>query len=620
MRVAYEDHPGGIRFTESTVRTVARLAKEHAGTWPIRKMATSAVQLARVPDKDTRGELAALYDFVTRRVRYTRDPIGLEWVQNPARTLAEGVGDCDDIACALGSLAQSIGIPVRYAIGGPAPGRYSHIWAEGRDRQTWIPVDPVMRPRQGFGDRPLAGDVRFYDDQGGRVMAHMNGIQLAGPVNAAAATLWETSPLFNSWDLSGLPHHSEIEDPDDGDLALGDDGEILRYDGLGGFWNTLKSIGKAVTSVAKFIPIPGVAQIAALAEKGLNLIPASGKVNAAALARGAAGLIPGQAGQIARAATGALAPALAARTPAAAAAALAARAPSAGAPRAMVQASPSGGAQVVVRPATPSAAAAARVTSAQRTPHPELARRYPPDARQLFDAGAQLFRVYLPSASGALALGDDPIALAAAAAIGAIKVASAAARRRMIPALFTFQKMVPGLSNNADGLYGPNSRAALAWAAPSMAAQLPPAAFPGTATWQPVSQTPATPPPAAPSTRTAAPAGGAPRAAVYRDTSGTPRVTGYAEVAQHPENPGLAPVGFQPPPPETRTAPPPPQAPGALPPATDASVNWDNARAPAADPSSYAPRSSAGSSSGGMDGKTIALAALLFYALKRRRA
>lgn len=574
MSVRYEQHPPGIRFTESTVRTVARLANEHRGTWPIRKMATSAVQLARVPDKDTRGELEAIYDFVTRRVRYTKDPTRLEWVQSPTRTLSEGVGDCDDIACCVGALAGSIGIPVRYVIGGPAPGAYSHIWAEGRDRHEWIPVDPVLRPRLGFGDRPGARSVRIFDD-GGRPMHGRQG--LSGPVSAAQATLWETSPLFNSWDLSGadLPHTSEIEDPEDGDLALGDDGELMMYDGLSGFWNTLKKIGKVVSSVAKFIPIPGVAAAMSVVDAGLKMIPDKGKPNLSTIARGAAAMLPGEAGRIARTATGALLPRGAARPGARAAL-----------PRGTVSAGAPPGARAPFRASRPAQAAA----------RPELARRYPPDARQLFDAATNQFRVFLPTASsGALSggMGADPIALAADRAIAAIR-ATRTGLRRAIPAVRDFQRMVPGAV--ADGLYGPNTRAALIWAIPSAASTLPPAAFPGPVTWVPQSSTPTTPAaaPAAPP---------APRGAVYRDASGTPRATGYTEVAQERENPGLAPMGFQPPPPEQAPSPP-VLAPS---PATSAPT-YDAASSP-----------SSPSSSGGLDSKTIGLLFLALYVAKRRK-
>ena len=586
MSVRYEEHPPGIRFTESTVRTVARLAAEHRGTWPIRKMATSAVQLARVPDKDTRGELEAIYDFVTRRVRYTKDPTRLEWVQSPTRTLSEGVGDCDDIACCIGALAGSIGIPVRYAIGGPAPGQFSHIWAEGRERNTWIPVDPVLRPRLGFGDRPGARSMRFFDD-GGRPMHGRQG--LAGPVSAAQATLWETSPLFNSWDLSGvdLPHISEIDDPEDGDLALGDDGEMMIYDELGGFWNTLKKIGKVVSSVAKFIPIPGVAAAMAVVDQGLKMIPDKGKPSLSTIARGAAAMLPGEAGRIARTATGALLPRGAAARPGARAAL----------PRGTVSAGAPPGARAPARGAFRAQPTAARAAQAA-APRPELARRAGSGARQLFDAATNQFRVFLPTtSSGALSgMGADPIALAADRAIAALRAARGTGLRRAIPAVRDFQRMVPGAV--ADGLYGPNTRAALIWAIPTAASSLPPAAFPGPVTWVPESSaTPTTPAPAPSAPPT-------PRGAVYRDTSGTPRVTGYTEVSQHAENPGLAPIGFQPPPPERAPTPP------VLQPATSA---------PATSSPAYDAPSSPSSSGGGLDNKTIGLLALFLYAAKRRK-
>jgi hypothetical protein len=212
-RVTIEQHPDGMAHTRSTIRTMARLAKAASHTYPIRNLATSIVK--GVPSKQVRAELAALYRWVRDHIRYRFDPVGLEWVQSPERTVKEEAGDCDDMATLLAALAGSLGHRWRFRTVGPSPHVMKHVCAEAWDGDRWVTLDPVLEPPAtttaarsdvgAFGRVAPARASHIWDDGGdmlqglgarsGRrrvhVAEHSRGWPLAGTVGNRGIALWE---------------------------------------------------------------------------------------------------------------------------------------------------------------------------------------------------------------------------------------------------------------------------------------------------------------------------------------------------------------------------------------------------------------------------------------------
>ncbi len=114
------------------------------------------------PEKDPRSELAALLDYVREHMRYTRDPVDVEYVQTPRHLLEtirrEGVasGDCDDSSILYASLAEAAGYPTRFLAVGPEGDTFSHVLVEVDTDNGWVPVDPSQRVA-GVGYRPRVG-------------------------------------------------------------------------------------------------------------------------------------------------------------------------------------------------------------------------------------------------------------------------------------------------------------------------------------------------------------------------------------------------------------------------------------------------------------------------------
>lgn len=83
------------------VRQIASsiLTKKENGDWAVK-------------ERDWENEIKAVYDYVRKNVRYTRDIENVELFQKARRTLELKIGDCDDLAIIAGSILQNIGYPL----------------------------------------------------------------------------------------------------------------------------------------------------------------------------------------------------------------------------------------------------------------------------------------------------------------------------------------------------------------------------------------------------------------------------------------------------------------------------------------------------------------------------
>ncbi len=99
---------------------------------------------------DKKGDLVrarALYDHVIDRMRYIKNGEG--WGQGDAEFACSAkVGNCTDFHSYFISLARSVGIPAKFAIGAPIPSSRDeggitgyHCWAEFYAEGKWWPVD-----------------------------------------------------------------------------------------------------------------------------------------------------------------------------------------------------------------------------------------------------------------------------------------------------------------------------------------------------------------------------------------------------------------------------------------------------------------------------------------------
>ena len=145
--------PSGVAGTDATVREIARLVDYDLQHQKLRLLATKILRRNAVPSKSYLSEARALFSYVAKRVRYQKDPVGLETVQSPTVTLNLGAGDCDDHSGLVAGLAAAVGIPARFRVVGYSPDRLVHIFPELFINGSWWPAD-TTEPQQGFGWRP----------------------------------------------------------------------------------------------------------------------------------------------------------------------------------------------------------------------------------------------------------------------------------------------------------------------------------------------------------------------------------------------------------------------------------------------------------------------------------
>ncbi len=125
--------------------------------------------LRSIPPRQWKKSAIALFGWTRDNVRYTLDPHNVELFQSTERSIAEGIGDCDDQAIVLGSLLQTVGIPVRLrVIGLKGSTQYSHIYVLAglppNNPSEWFPLD-ASRPEKAGWELPESdrGPLQDYD-------------------------------------------------------------------------------------------------------------------------------------------------------------------------------------------------------------------------------------------------------------------------------------------------------------------------------------------------------------------------------------------------------------------------------------------------------------------------
>lgn len=118
--------------------------------------------VARVAVNDRKSEAQVVFNFVRDNVRYTRDPMGFEYIQTPPAVLEDirlyqtgkgdrPAGDCDDMTLLSLSLLKSIGFPVAIKVVSFHPNhKFSHVYGLTKIGSEWVTVDCV-RPDKDLG-------------------------------------------------------------------------------------------------------------------------------------------------------------------------------------------------------------------------------------------------------------------------------------------------------------------------------------------------------------------------------------------------------------------------------------------------------------------------------------
>ena len=137
---------------------MAMLARDGVGSDDVRNTARTLTQ--SLAQKDFTGEASRIFYFVRDKIRYVKDPSGLEMLHTPAILLQIKAGDCDDKAILAAALLLSIGHRVRFVAIGLAPGQFSHVWLQDFLNGKWVDLE-TTEPVE-FGQSVPTGGVRDW--------------------------------------------------------------------------------------------------------------------------------------------------------------------------------------------------------------------------------------------------------------------------------------------------------------------------------------------------------------------------------------------------------------------------------------------------------------------------
>jgi hypothetical protein len=173
--------------TKRTVEHIKALIRAGAKDFYVRQKAIDILLEEGIRPKDYLGEIKALFEWVQRNIRYTKDPFRVEVLHSPRRMLELRAGDCDDMSILLGAMLEAIGHPVRLALAGPDPLRprlFTHVYLEVYHKGRWIPLDPTMPHPMGWAPRTLVKKIILIERRSNMMSEDMELQGLDAPIAA----------------------------------------------------------------------------------------------------------------------------------------------------------------------------------------------------------------------------------------------------------------------------------------------------------------------------------------------------------------------------------------------------------------------------------------------------
>lgn len=84
-----------------------------------------------------------VFNFAVENVKYSEDPVGVQWIRTPARLLRDGVGDCKSYAILIASLLDNLNIPCFFRfVSFNDEKQFTHVYIVTK---SGIIIDPVER-------------------------------------------------------------------------------------------------------------------------------------------------------------------------------------------------------------------------------------------------------------------------------------------------------------------------------------------------------------------------------------------------------------------------------------------------------------------------------------------
>lgn len=161
MTQAFLENVSAANLTSDTIRKMYQLIDQGKTDTKFQELVYDVTKGTR--NKDYRGEINKIFNWAKRTIRYTRDPYGVELVQDVWATIKRERGDCDDLSILLGAAVETMGAPVRITtVSTRADLEPVHVYPEAFVSGRWLPLDatvpssyPGWKPTQGITDRKV---------------------------------------------------------------------------------------------------------------------------------------------------------------------------------------------------------------------------------------------------------------------------------------------------------------------------------------------------------------------------------------------------------------------------------------------------------------------------------
>lgn len=171
--------------------------------WRLINKDTNSPEIKRIAQQvqrnDTLETTKAAYEYVWKNYRYVPDPPDAEHLTAP-RHMASGkrpFEDCDGLVMVLAAILQTLKIPVRVKTIAWRKHDYTHVIAEFKYKNSWIPLDPT-RKADGFGNqvRTVIRE-KIYGNPMGKMITLDDNMSSCG-CNKKSGSNSQTSPAGNN--------------------------------------------------------------------------------------------------------------------------------------------------------------------------------------------------------------------------------------------------------------------------------------------------------------------------------------------------------------------------------------------------------------------------------------
>jgi hypothetical protein len=145
-----------------------KMIEVYRATTFARLLALNIIKEANVPDRNKAAQAVAIAEWVRKNIRYVNELP--ETFQTPPRTVKVAAGDCDDHTTLIGSLCESIGIPIE-VVGLKVDGVWQHVFPRAvlqapGGKIVRMPLDSTIKDAE---IRDFANPVKRLLDRGKKV-------------------------------------------------------------------------------------------------------------------------------------------------------------------------------------------------------------------------------------------------------------------------------------------------------------------------------------------------------------------------------------------------------------------------------------------------------------------